>query len=395
MDYKKISQDKVDAIKPELIILSDKIWSEPEYNFQEYKASREFAKLLEKYGFKVEIGIAGLETAVKATYTAKKDGPNIGFFGEYDAVPGMGHSCGHNLMAAMSVGAGIALKEVIEDLGGRVSVFGTPAEEGGGGKVIMLEQGAFDELDVAMILHSANETVVNDISYSKTDIIVDFYGVKAHGATWPEEGISALTPILELFNIINAMRLEMAGRGTILGVISKGGEEPIFIPDHCRAKFTIRSFDMKYKFELLNRLISTCESLASITKTRFEYEMDGYSYEDIRNNPIIEGLLENNFKILKEVVGPRRRELGIGCTDMGNVTQKIPGLQSYVQVVPEIRGHTLEFQEAVGGPAGHRAIEIGAKAMAMTAVDILQDENTYKKIKESFEDMKKNFEWGE
>ena len=395
MDYKKNVQEKVDAIKPELISLSDKIWSNPEYNFHEYKASREFADLLKHFGFEVEIGIAGLETAVKATYTSKKVGPNIGFFGEYDAVPGMGHSCGHNLMAAMSVGAGIALKDVVDQLGGTVSVFGTPAEEGGGGKVIMLERGAFDALDVAMILHSANETVVNDISYSKTDIIVDFYGVKAHGATWPEEGISALTPVLELFNIINAMRLEIAGRGTILGIISKGGDEPIFIPDHCQAKFTVRPFDMKYKFELLNRLISTCENLASITKTRFEYKIDGYSYEDIRNNPVIEGLLENNFKELKEVVAPRRKELGIGCTDMGNVTHKIPGLQSYVQVVPGVRGHTLEFQEAVGGPEGHRAIEIGAKAMAMTAVDILQDENTYKKIKESFEAMKNKFEWEE
>lgn len=134
MDYKKNVQEKVDAIKPELISLSDKIWSNPEYNFHEYKASREFADLLKHFGFEVEIGIAGLETAVKATYTSKKVGPNIGFFGEYDAVPGMGHSCGHNLMAAMSVGAGIALKDVVDQLGGTVSVFGTPAEEGGGEK---------------------------------------------------------------------------------------------------------------------------------------------------------------------------------------------------------------------------------------------------------------------
>ncbi|MBF7097466.1 M20 family metallopeptidase [Alkalibacter sp. M17DMB] len=380
---------------PDLIALSDKIWNEPEYNFKEYKASKEFADVLEGYGFQVEKGIAGLETAVKATYTSGKSGPHIGFFGEYDAVPGMGHSCGHNLMAAMAVGAGIAVKEVIDRLGGTVSVFGTPAEEGGGGKVIMLERGAFDELDIAMILHSANETVVNDISYSRTDVIVDFFGITAHGATWPEEGISALTPVLELFNLINAMRVEIAGRGTILGVITKGGEEPIYIPDHCQAKFTVRSFDMKYKFELLERLIGTCEGLAAITKTRFEHKIDGYSYEDIRNNPVIEDLLKENFESLGEVVAPRRRELGIGCTDMGNVTHKIPGLQSYVQVVPALRGHTVEFEEAVGGPHGHKAIEIGAKALAMTGIDILEDKEAYKKIKETFEDMKKSFGWEE
>ncbi|MCR3922850.1 MAG: M20 family metallopeptidase [Firmicutes bacterium] len=388
MEYKKKVQDRVEAIMPDLIVLSDTIWNNPEYNFQEYIACEAFSSLLKKYGFAVEVGIAGLETAVKATFSSGKKGPHIGLFGEYDAVPGMGHSCGHNLMAAMAVGAGEAVKSVIDELGGTVSVFGTPAEEGGGGKVIMLEKGVFDELDVAMILHSANETVVNDISYSKTDVIVDFYGVKSHAATFPEEGISALTPVLELFNIINAMRLEIAERGKILGIITKGGDEPIFIPDHCQAKFTVRSFDMKFKFELLDRLISICQSLASVTNTKFEYKLDGYSYEDIRNNPTLEDLLKQNFISLGEKVMPRRKELGIGCTDMGNVTHEIPGLQSYVQVVPNLRGHTVEFEEAVGGPEGHKAIKTGAKALAMTAADILQDAKIYEKIQLDFKDMK-------
>ncbi len=392
MNYKQAVQENVNMIMPDLIALSNKIWSNPEYNFKEFIACEAFSNLLKKYEFNVSTGIAGIETSCKATYSSKKKGPNIGIFGEYDAVPGMGHSCGHNLMAAMAVGAGAAVKSVIDDIGGTITVFGTPAEEGGGGKVIMLENGAFDELDIAMILHSANETVVNDISYSKTDVIVNFYGVKSHAATWPEEGISALTPVLELFNVINAMRLEIADRGKILGVISKGGDEPIMIPDHCQARFTVRSFNMKYKFELLNRLIETCESLAKMTKTKFKYEIDGYSYEDIRNNPVIEDTLAKNFTLLGEEVMPRRKELGIGCTDVGNVTHKIPALQSYVKVVPFLRGHTLEFQEAVGGPQGHRAIEIGAKAMAMTAVDILTKKNIYEDIIKAFQEMKKNYE---
>ena len=285
-------------------------------------------------------------------------------------VPGMGHSCGHNLMCAMAVGAGEAVRSVISETGGRVTVFGTPAEEGGGGKIIMLKNGAFEGLDIAMILHSANDTVVNDISYSRTDVIVDFYGKTAHAATWPEEGVSALNPVLDLFHIIDSMRLELADRGKILGIISKGGEDPIYIPDHCQAKFTIRSFSMKYKLELFNRFIEICQHVAAITGTKMEWQYDGLAYEDIRNNEPLEEALRKNFVDLGEDVKPRERALGIGCTDMGNVTHEIPGLQSYVLVVPELRGHTPEFQEACKSPAGHRTIAVGSKAMAMTAVDV-------------------------
>lgn len=395
MDFKQAVQERIGTILPELIELSDKIWSNPEYNFKEYAACEAFSNLLESYGFEVEVGLAGLETACKGTYKSSKEGPHIGIFGEYDAVPGMGHSCGHNLMAAMAVGAGEAIKSVIDEIGGTITVFGTPAEEGGGGKVIMLNNGTFDELDVAMILHSANETVVNDISYSKTDVIIDFYGKKSHAATWPEEGISALIPVLELFSIINSLKAEVADRGKILGIITKGGDDPVMIPDHCQAKFTVRSFNMKYKFELLRRLTGICENIAKITNTKFEYKLDGYSYEDIRNNPVIEDILSDNFKALGEEVMPRRRELGIGCTDVGNVTHKIPAIQSYVKVVPYLRGHTPEFEAAVGGPEGHRAIEVGAKAMAMTAVDILTNKILYEKIVKSFQEMKKKYDWEE
>lgn len=393
MDYKKIVQQQVEQLMPELSLLSDTIFQNPEYNFEEKIASKAFADLLQVHGFEVEQGIAGLATAVKATYHSNKAGPSIGFFGEYDAVPGMGHACGHNLMAAMAVGAGVAVKSILDATGGSVTVFGTPAEEGGGGKVIMLEAGAFKGIDAALVLHPANETVVNDISYSKTDLFVDFFGKKSHAATWPEEGISALTPVLELFNLINAFRLEIGDQGKILGIITKGGAEPIIIPDHCQAKFTVRSFSMKNKQALLKKLTDTCEYLAKITGTTVTFTWDGYSYEDIRNNPVLEELLKENLEELGETVMPRRKELGIGCTDVGNVTHEIPALQSYIQVVPVLRGHTLEFQAAVGGPDGQRALEVGAKAMAMTAVDILTDSEIMLDIKNKFNDMKNKFGW--
>lgn len=390
-DYKERIRRRVEEILPELSELSDSLWHHPEYNFKEYFACESMSKLLRKYGFAVETGVGGLETAVKAVYDSGKPGPNIAMFGEFDAVEGMGHSCGHNIMCAISVGAGEGLRSVIDDLGGKVTVYGCPAEEGGGGKILMAEKGVFKDVDAGMLLHSSCDTVVNDISYSKTDIRVHFYGKKSHAATWPEEGISALTPVLELFNTINAMRLEIGDRGKILGIIRDGGDQAIYIPDHCSAEFTIRSFSMKYKYELLERFLKICEHLAEITGTRFEYEYIALSYEDIRNNPVMEDLLAKNFTALGETVKPRYKDQGIGCTDMGNLTHEFPGLQSYVRVGPG-RAHSPEFLESTGSPEGHKAIAVGACAMAMTAVDILEDPNVLQQIRAAFAEMKAKYE---
>ena len=391
-DYKELVQQKIDEILPDLIALSNTVWEHPEYNYNEYHACKAMSEQLRKYGFDVTTGVYGPETSVKAVYDSGKEGPHIGILGEFDAVPGMGHSCGHNLMCAMSTGAGAAVRSVIDEIGGKVTVYGTPAEEGGGGKIMMLENGAFKELDIALLLHPANNTVVNDISYSRTDVIVDYYGKTAHAATWPEEGVSALNPIIDLFNIVNSMRLELADKGKILGIISKGGDDAIYIPDHCQAKFTIRSFSMKYKKELLARFKKICEHVAEITNTRLEFTYDGYPYEDIRNNETLVSALEKNFVALGEDVRPRERALGIGCTDMGNVTHEVPGLQSYVLVKHNMRGHTPEFQEAVHSEAGHRTIRVGAKAMAMTAVDILTNPELLEAVRKDFKEMKKKYE---
>lgn len=382
----------IDRCSGELTELADTIWNNPEYNFKEYKACRSITGLLEKHGFEVERGTGGIETAFHAFCDSGKPGPHIAFLAEYDAVPGMGHACGHNLMAAMSAGAGIAVKSVLPQLKGSISVFGTPAEEGGGGKVIMLENGAFNGVDAAMIIHSANETVVNDISYSRTDIIVDFFGKGAHAATWPEEGVSALDPLLLLFQHISQMRLRWNGQGTILGIISEGGEDPIHIPEHCQGKFTVRSFSMKTKKKLLGDFLEACEAAARMTGTTWQWKEDGYTYEDIRNNPVIEDVLAEQFTRLGETVMPRRKELGIGCTDVGNLPHAFPALQSYVQVVPLLRGHTKEFEDACKSPDGHRAALTGAKALAMTAVELLSDDSLMEQVDRAFQDMKKQYE---
>ena len=266
-----------------------------------------------------------------------------------------------------------------------------PAEEGGGGKIIMAEHGAFDAVDVGMLLHSSCDTVVNDISYSKTDLRVHFYGKKSHAATWPEEGVSALTPVLELFNTLNALRLEIADRGKILGIIRDGGDQAIYIPDHCSAEFTIRSFSMKYKLELVDRFLEICRHLAELIHTRFEYEPIALSYEDIRNNPVLEELFG------KQLHGAGRNRKASGQRNghwlhgYGQFDPFVPRTAVLCAGWPgacPFAGISGVYRQP-GRPPGHCR---GACALAMTAVDILQDPALLQRIRAAFAEMKARYE---
>ena len=243
-----------------------------------------------------------------------------------------------------------------------------------------------------MLIHPANETVVNDISYSSTSLKVDYYGKKAHAVTWPEEGVSALVPVMQLLQTIAAIRPEISGKGWILGVIRDGGETPVMIPDHCSAEILVRSFSMKEKLRLVERVKEMSQAMADMTHTRVEISVLRDSYEDIRNNPVIEEYLQQNLLAIGEEVKPRTRDLGIGTTDMGNVTHEIPGLQSYIKVVPVLRGHTPEFEAACGSPAGIHAMLQAAKAEAMTGVDLLREPEALRRVKEEFLAMKAKYE---
>ncbi len=388
--YKVQVQKEIEAIEEKLFALSDYIFENPEFGFKEFKAHKVLVDCLTEYGFSVDSRAGGLETAFKATYGCGRPGPHIGVFCEYDAVKPKGHCCGHNLMAAMGVGAGIALRPVVEALGGKVSVLGTPAEEGGGGKILMLREGVFDDLDVGLLIHPANETVVNDLSYSVTDIVVEFYGVKAHAATYPEDGISALSPLLQLFGTVAEWRQRLNGRAYILGVIEDGGESPIYVPDYTRGHFTIRSFDTALKNALVERFLSICQHMADSTETTFKYSFSRLSYEAIQNNPAIEALLKANFEALGESVKTRDTILGIGCTDMGNVTHALPALQSYVKLDDDLMAHSDALMAAASDARGRRTLLKGAKAMAMTAVDLF-DSAHLKAVKAAFERQKQRY----
>jgi len=269
----------IDAHSEELVDLAKKIWENPEMGWKETKAVAWTAEVLRANGFETEVGAYGMPTAIRAVWGSGK--PVVGLAAEYDCLPGLsqqhcsfhnpvveggdGHGCGHNLLGAGCLGACIGLKAVLEEekLPGTVIFYGCPAEEQLTGKGFMAKKGAFAECDFTITWHPS--TVSHDTVGPHTGVegaFFDFYGKTSHAATWPEEGISALTPVLQLFNTINAMRLELADRGKIIGIIRDGGSQPIYIPDHCSAEFTIRSFSMKFKWELFHRFIKMCENIA-------------------------------------------------------------------------------------------------------------------------------------
>ena len=392
MEQKERILQRMKSISDKLFALSDAIFQNPEYCFQEHKAVAAVAALLNDLGFSVETGVGGLDTAVRGVYDSGRPGPNLAFLGEYDAVPGMGHACGHNLMTPIAIGAAYALMPLVDECGGKLTVLGCPAEEGGGGKIHMLQAGAFHGIDAAMLIHPANETVVNDLSYSSTSLLVEFFGKKAHAVTWPEEGINALAPVLQLLQTLALLQPQIAGKGWVLGVVRDGGETPVMVPEHASAEILVRSFSMKDKWALVERVKTMAEAAAQMTGTRVEVHTLRDSYEDIRNNPVLEELLGEGLQAMGETIRPRRRELGIGTTDMGNVTHEVPGLQSYIQVVPLLRGHTPEFEKACGSPDGRHALWQAAGAEALAGAQLFLHPEKMEQVKQAFLAMKAKYE---
>lgn len=396
-ELKQLVQDTVEINKDEIIRIEKYIHENPEYAYEEFKACDILVNYMESQGFEVEKGICKIPTAFKATYKGTKEGYNIGILGEYDAFRGLGHACGHNLMAGMAVGAGVALKQVIDKIGGSVTVFGTPAEESGGAKVLMVERGAFKDIDAAMTLHAANETVVKDVSISKTDLEIHFYKKDAKDVVekTPKENIDIITEIIELINKVGDKKVE-AVDPKLVGMSLRGIENTK--EDHYSARFRVRAFEKKTKNEILEDLYKLCNLIGEATNTRFEHNIAieyGHPhnpYEDIRNNETIEELLKKNFIDLGEEVKPRDSLTSIGCTDVGNVTHEIPALQSYIKVCENLRVHTPEFVEACGDERGARAVIVGAKAMAMTAVDLLCSKDNMESVKKDFQHMKERFQ---
>lgn len=379
-DWKEKICSYVDKIRPQIVALSKDIHAAPELKFEEHKASRWLADALTTEGFHVELGAAGLDTALIATHPEISDGPTIAILGEYDALPELGHACGHNLIAGASLGACLALGKVKADLPGKLIFFGTPAEEGGGGKVIMVQAGLFDDIDAAMIFHPSNRTMVTRGSLAITEVEIAFTGRPAHASGSPEKGINALDAVIQTFNGINALRQHIKDGSRIHGIITNGGSKPNIVPEHAAALFYVRAQETGYRDELLEKLHSCAQGAALATGAELSLSKIGHEYKAMKENHTFAAAFKKNLEMLGIEVGPPSG--GLGSTDMGDVSHIVPAIHPYIAICSEeIVGHSHEFAEAAGSERGYDVMISAAKALAMTAIDLFIDSDLMRRIK--------------
>ena len=375
---------QLEAHHHQLDELSLKIHSNPELGFQESRASAWLTQYLEENGFSVERGICDLPTAFRASYGEGK--PAIAILAEYDALPKMGHACGHNIIAASAVGAGIASQKAVDKFGGNILVIGTPAEELYGGKAIMAERGAFDHVDIAMIVHPGAHDAAAIRALACQSMEVEFFGKAVHAATRPEKGINALEAMLQSFAAINSLRQHIKDKARIHGIITDGGEAANIVPAHSAGLFIVRAEDDSYLDELKQRVINCFAGAAAATGARLEYRWGDIRYAPMRNNLTLARLFQQNMQSLGRKVKLFDPDSAFGSTDMGNVSHLVPGIHPMVAIAPqEVEGHSTQFASAAASETGSHALLDAAKALAMTVVDLVANPETVAKIKKEFQ----------
>jgi amidohydrolase len=381
---KQRARAAIDARASELIALSTRIHAHPELAFNEVQASGWLSDLLRDAGFDVTPGTGGLPTAFRAV--AGDGQPAVAIIAEYDALPGIGHGCGHNIIATASAGAGIGVRAVIDQLAGSVQVIGTPAEEVYGGKVAMIRAGAFEGLDAAIMTHPGTRDSVFAKALACAELRVEYHGREAHAAAQPERGVNALEAMILAFNAINSLRQHIRRSARVHGVITDGGQAPNIVPGHSAASFLVRAEDDEYLEELKTKVAACFEAGATATGATLELQWNANQYAAMNTNrPIAEAHRRNLAAIGREVPAddvPRP----LGSTDMGNVSKIVPGIHPSIAIAPaEVNGHSPEFAEYAASDSGKRAVIDGAKALAMTAIDILADAELRTAMREDFE----------
>ncbi|MEH7388014.1 M20 family metallopeptidase [Bacillus sp. JJ1521] len=365
--------------------ISAYIGANPELGHEEFKACKILTDELKKHQFNVEIGTADLPTAFEATFDSGKPGATIGIMSEYDALPELGHACGHNLIGTMGIAAGIGLSKVIHETGGKVVVYGTPAEETKGGKVTMAEQGIFNHLDVAMMVHPLSHYEKSGASLAMDAIQFEFFGKAAHAAAAPHEGINALDAVIQTFNSINALRQHITSDVRIHGIISEGGQAANIVPDYAVAQFYVRAASRDYVNELVEKVKKCAQGAALQTGATMDWSFYEFSYDDMVTNESFSNVFTDT--LIELGVNPEEiheRAEG-GSLDMGNVSHVVPSIHPYVKICDEpFACHTHGFREAALSNQGKEAMILGAKTMAITGYKILTEPELLEKIKEEF-----------
>jgi len=380
---KKSIIDEVENQRRSLKEISRKIHSNPELGFHEEQAAELLTDYLKENGFTVERGICQLPTAFKAVYG--EGNPSIAILAEYDSLPEIGHACGHNIIATSAVGAGVAARLAVDEYGGSVLVIGPPSEELYGGKIIMAERDAFSNLDAAMMVHPGTTDTATTEALACHTLDVEFIGKSAHAAARPEEGINALEALLLSFTAINSLRQHIRSTARIHGVVTNGGEAANIVPAYSSGNFIVRAADDAYLDQLKEKVLDCFRGAAKATGAEMRYKWDDVCYSPMRNNLKMAGLFADNMKILGRNTSMFEPERAFGSTDMGNVSQIVPGIHGIVSIADKnVLVHSPEFADAAISDRGIEGMIDAAKAMAMTVTDILSDSGIQTVIKEEF-----------
>jgi amidohydrolase len=375
---------EVDSLAGDLFAVSEFLYKNPEVGYQEFKACEFLSRFMEERGFKTERGIGGVQTAFLARPAQHPQGrPCVAFLAEYDALPGVGHGCGHNLIAAASVGAALGVGRHLDGLAGTLALVGTPAEEGGGGKILLAEAGVFSEMDAAMMCHPSRINRPGEEMFGRVKFKAEFFGQAAHASVSPDRGINALDAMVAAYNNISMLRQQIRPDARIHGIITHGGDAPNIIPQYTAGLFYVRAATRKYRDEVYQKVERCIEAAAVATGASYKIEIGQPTFDPIKRNPALEAAVRANMEALGVSVDPDdgRR----GSSDIGNLSFYLPAIHPSVAIVdPEVPGHSQVFAEATMTPRGKDALLKAAKFLAMTGYDFLASVELREKVRETF-----------
>lgn len=363
----------VDDCADQLLTLARRIHENPELRFEEHKASAWVSELLASHGHTVERGIAGMPTALRAR-AGSAEGPRVAILAEYDALPGVGHACGHNLIAAGAVGAFVAAAVVADAVGGEVVFLGTPAEEGGGGKIEMIKAGTFDGIDAAMMFHPFDRDLLAHPALASLWLTFDFRGTPSHAALAPHAGRSALTACLDTFRLIDGQRVHFRDGVRVHGFVTDGGQAVNIVPERAACEFSVRALDGT-ELERVRLIVERCARAAAMASD-VEVEMrTRRGYRDLVNNMTLARRFGAHLSALGRAPRERDDRVGAGSTDMGDVSHVVPSIHPWLAIVDEGAAlcHEHRFAEAAGTDGAGRAALVAAKALARTAIELIAD----------------------
>ena len=361
----------IESLRGDLLALSRDLYEHPELSLHETRSSSRLQEMLRSAGFDVRAGVAGLPTSFVAIKRCARPGPRVALLAEYDALPGIGHACGHNIIAVAGMGAGLALARHADRLAGEILVIGTPAEETVGGKCIMIREGVFDDVDAALMVHPGSEWRVDVDSLACISLEVTFTGREAHAVAWPERGINALDALIQLFVALDMLKKRLGRDVKVPGVILEGGTRPNIIPARAVGHFTIRAASAVARDRVRGEFERTVAGIATASGCGSSMRATDEPYDDMVTNRTMAAVFGAYLRDagIVPVEGPRPNK---GSLDMGNVSRAVPSLHPFVAICdPEIPSHSEAFARATVSPRGEESLLIAAGGLAHTALELL------------------------